>query len=236
MIFRINFLLMRSGGMWPNSDEYELNLYLLYTIFLVSLISFGDIIFQSAKIFFLKNIEELSEIIFILLSKFGTLFKAIYVIKNIKTLKKLVQAMDDNYLFQPKNLRQILMIKPVLRVWKISLATLWILTTAGISFWTFFPITDKTYKDHRLPFSCWYPYNTNKTPFYQITYFYQIASAIYVGLTTNCANFLISSLSAFVGSQFDLLCDNIKNLGFDSQIKTKQQLFMCIKHYREVIR
>lgn len=227
---------MRSGGMWPKSNKYVCDKYLLYTILLLSVLSLGDIMFQTAKILVLENIEELAEIIFVLLSKLGTLFKAIYVVKNIKTIKSLTHSMDANHLFQPKNQEQILLVKPILKIWKISLIILWILTTSGISFWTFFPITDKSYKQHRLPFACWYPYNTNKTPLYQITYFYQIASLIFMGLTTNCANFLTSSLCAFVGSQFDLMCNNIKDLGYCSKPEIKKQLFKCMNHYNHVIK
>lgn len=227
---------MRSGGIWPNSDKYELNLYVLYTMSLLSFLSLGDIIFQSAKILFLENVEELTGIIFVLLTKFGTLFKVIYFIKNIKIVKELIRAMDDNYLFKPENLHQIIIIKPILKIWKLTLIILWILTMTAISFWTFFPIIDKTYRNYRLPFSCWYPYNTNQAPFYQITYVYQIASIVYVAVTTNSADFLISTLYAFLSSQLDILCDNMKKLGFGSKSDTKQELIKCIEHHRDIIR
>ncbi|RZC33949.1 hypothetical protein BDFB_015042, partial [Asbolus verrucosus] len=91
-------------------------------------------------------------------------------------LKQLMMSLDSE-LFQPKSTKQNLLIQPSLKFWKSIRKAFWSAGVCTLVFWAVFPILDNSIKDHRLPFLAWYPYDTKASPFYEITYIYQIFCA-----------------------------------------------------------
>ncbi|RZC41406.1 7tm 6 domain containing protein, partial [Asbolus verrucosus] len=105
-----------------------------------------------------------------------------------------------------------------------------------VFFWSIFPILDKSFKNYRLPFYAWYPYNTKTSPFYEITYVYQVFGTSFIALTNVCIDTLIASLNMYTGTQFDLLCDDLRNLYDPDEEGISKKLMTCIKHHKQILR
>jgi hypothetical protein len=104
-------------------------------------------------------------------------------------------------------------------------------------FCVLFPLLDKTAEEKRLPFLAWYPYNTQISPFYQITYIHQIASVVFITTVHVNIDTLVAAINAFNGSQFDILCDNLRNLhNLTGSEDINDKLINCIEHHKQTLR
>ncbi|RZC32582.1 7tm 6 domain containing protein [Asbolus verrucosus] len=98
---------------------------------------------------------------------------------------------------------------------------------------------DKSVKEHRLPFLAWYPFNEKKSPFYEITYIYQIVSISFIAMTTLSINTLIAALNMYIAAQFDILCDDLRNLRNVTDALSADfnvRLINCVNHHKEILR
>lgn len=232
---KINLLFLRLGGLWPkNSFTYKLNnLYSIHAILCISLFLIGDALTQAINIYFLRHdLEALTGVIYVLFSKLVTIFKILSFIKNIGVLKAFMNYINSD-IFQPKNHRQRVIIEPALNTWKKMFRALFIISFSTITLWIMFPILDRSH-GKRLPFVAWYPFDTEKWPFYEITYMYQVLSIFYCGVVGVGIDTYISALNMYIGAQIDILCDGLKNLKFDKN--TSKNLKHCITHHKIILR
>lgn len=73
----------------------------------------------------------------------------------------------------------------------------------------------------QLPLNAWYPYDTSKSPAYELTYFHQVA-AVVTGATLNvCLDTLVTSLIALCRCRLKLLALSLKTLGDDLRLDRK---------------
>ncbi|RZB40142.1 7tm 6 domain containing protein, partial [Asbolus verrucosus] len=236
---RLNIRILKLVGLWPAGDEsYKPNLYTLWMMVSIIILQIGHIFFQTANIFFLlDDLQAVTGIVFILLTEMQGVQKAYCLIKNMKMLKQLMITVNSD-LFQPKNPQQRALIEPTLGTWK---AIFWTLLTFDIScmvFMAFFPILDKTYKEYRLPSSAWYPYNTKTSPQYELTYLFQVAGINLLNITNLNIDALIAALNMYIGAQFDILCDNLRNLHDNKETSAEVNIKLrgCIRHHREILK
>ncbi|RZC37189.1 7tm 6 domain containing protein, partial [Asbolus verrucosus] len=237
---RLNILILKVIGLWPAGDQsYGRNPYTLYTIVSILLFHIGHIFFQTVNLFLLLNdLKVVTGIIFILLTDIGACLKAISLIKNMKTLKQLMTTINSD-LFQPKSTHQRSLIQPNINAWKTIVLTFWIFAFGCLFLWSLFPILDKTVKDYRLPFLAWYPYNTRTSPQYELTYLYQTVAINFLAMVNVNIDGLIAALNMYVGAQFDILCDDLRNLydvENDTSEDVSQKLKDIIHHHREILR
>lgn len=238
LTIKTNILLLRLGGLWPKgNDTYKLDLYLLQATIFLLLFLISDILSQAIKIFYiLDDLEAITGIIFILLTKTLGIFKVYFFIKNLPEIKYLMIILDRD-IFQPKNNRQMKMVQPDLKSWILLFKALWSTSCFAIIFWGLFPFLDKSYRQYRLPFLSWYPFNTNSSPIYELTYLYQIVSITYNAVCNINFDTLIAALNMYIGVQFDLLCDNLKNIKIkDNSNNVESQLLNCIEHHKVIIK
>ncbi|RZC41867.1 7tm 6 domain containing protein, partial [Asbolus verrucosus] len=96
----------------------------------------------------------------------------------------------------------------------------------------------KWVKDSRLPFLAWYPYNSKVSPFYEITYVYQIVSISFIAIANSNIDTLIAALNMYIGAQFDILCDDLRNLQDLTQsasLSFNEKLTDCIQHHKKIL-
>ncbi|RZC37653.1 7tm 6 domain containing protein [Asbolus verrucosus] len=125
------------------------------------------------------------------------------------------------------------LIKPTLKLCKIIYEVLLLMASFAALFWSVFPVMDNSIADYPLPYFAWYPYDTKTSPFYEVTYAYQIMCTFFTAMTSVCIDTLIASLNMYVGTQFDLLCDDLRNLRDEEDVNKK--LISCIKHHKEIL-
>ncbi|XP_063925944.1 odorant receptor 49b-like [Zophobas morio] len=194
------------------------------------------------NIFFVyDNLEALTESIFITVTDILAWIKVYFFIRNVELRKKLIRTLT-NATFQPKNLKQIHIVQPALKTWKRMYITFSVMTSYTVLIWTTFPFLDKSFKERNLPFAAWYPYDSKKSPFYELTYVYQVLGMWYLTLVTINMDTLMAALMVLIGAQCDILCNNLQTVnisrrsGFLSETSFNENLIKCIKHHREIVR
>ncbi|RZB39721.1 7tm 6 domain containing protein [Asbolus verrucosus] len=236
-VFRLNILLLKLTGVWPPGDGgFELNLYTVYAIIAFLLCHFGFIFFQAVNLYFIRNdLQAVTGTIFVLMTDIGASLKTYGLVKNMKTLKQLM--VIANYdLFQPKNRHQKEMIQPNIKAWRTIVSTFGVFCSGWLILCSLFPILDKSSKDYRLPCLAWYPYDTNTSPQYELTYLYQAVAMNFLALVNVNIDALIAALNMYVGTQFDILCDDLRNLHKEeTSEEVNEKLIKCVHHHREIL-
>lgn len=230
----LNLYVFRLFGLWPEGEGgYKIDFYLIRAIFTVLFFGFAHSCSQTwLLVTNLNDMKIVAGTAFLAISEMLVVLKMFYMGRNMKTIKKLMVILDSD-LFQPRNIEQITLVSPLLKVWKMLSRCFCGSATVTIFFWTLFPIIDNTYKNYRLPFLARYPYNTSVSPLYEISYCHQIASILFIAYGNVGMDTLIAALFVFTGAQIDILCDNLKNIqpqGFS------RSLVNCVKHHRTIIK
>lgn len=231
---KLNLLLLKVGGLWPKIN-YLPDSYSFYTVICFAVFIVGDTFFQTVNIFVVSNdLEAMTNVIYIFFTKAVAIYKISCFVKNMKIVKEFMIVANSN-IFQPKNEHQKTLILPLLSAWKKLFATFFAMSWSTILLWSLFPILDRS-QGKRLPFLAWYPYDIQKSPLYEITYVYQVLSVSYCTIATIGVDVYIASLNMFVAIQFDLLCDNLKNVKFSTRRKAFEALRFCITHHQTILR
>jgi hypothetical protein len=231
-----NIYILRLMGLWPRDGIYKLDLYTLWTLTATILFTCGHTFFQFCSIFFvlndLENFSDNSNIPFAMLL---SLIKPYSLIKNMKTLNHLV-ALLSKTLFNPENIRQQILIQSSMNTWNVVYLLFSVCAFFVVLAFSVLPFWDGSFREGRLPFSAWYPYDTQQSPIYQIMYVYQVLGMGYlVGFLLN-TDVLIALLNTFVGVQCDILCDKLRNLQDTGSSAARKELIGCIQLHKKILR
>ncbi|RZC41655.1 7tm 6 and/or Imm37 domain containing protein [Asbolus verrucosus] len=234
---RRNLQVLNIVGLWPELDgNFKSNLYTLYSTTTLAVFIYGHNFFQTINVFFIyPDLEAISGTIFVTLSEMLTMVKSYYMLQNMNILKQLMTTINND-IFQPKNTMQKNFIESSLNFWKKVGMLLWTMSGGAIFFWSTYPILDNSIKESRLPFLAWYPYDTKISPYYEITYIYQIISVTVIASATLSIDMLIAALNVFTGAQFDILCDDLRHLHDDISLDFNAKLINCVKHHKEILK
>jgi hypothetical protein len=238
-ILRANILKLKIVGLWPSGDEsYKPNVYTLWAICSITIFNFGHNFFQIINmIFIFDDLHAVTQTAYVTFSEVAALLKTYYVIRNMPTLKELMVTLSSDT-FQPKNARQIKMVKPSFFFWRVNYVMYWTMSVGAMFFWSVYPFLDKSAEEYPLPFLAWYPWNTKTSPMYELTYLYQILGLLFIASAAISVDTLIAALNVYIGAQFDIICDDIKHL-FDPGSPSEgfnRKLIGIVKHHREIIR
>ncbi|XP_063925945.1 uncharacterized protein LOC135139576 [Zophobas morio] len=132
-------------------------------------------------------------------------------IRNVELRRKIMSTLKSDS-FQPIHTKHLDIVQPALKSWKIMYITFTIMASYTVVIWTIFPILDKSFKKGRLPFAAWYPYDSKKSPFYELTYVYQVLSMWYLTVTNINMDTMIAALMVLTGAQCDILCNNLQTM------------------------
>ncbi|RZB40289.1 7tm 6 domain containing protein, partial [Asbolus verrucosus] len=230
---KINIFILKLMGLWPGTnDSRSSRLYTIYTVITIVFFLYGSVSLQILYVVLIRtNLETLTRLLFVLMTKSLVCVKAFCLMQNTKIIQRLIKNMNKD-LFQVKTINHWNLIQPALLIWKMTYFTFWLLATSTIFMWSISPILDKSFKEYQLPFPALYPYDTQKSPFYEITYVHQVIGVFIVGTTDSNLDTLISALMTFVGAQCDILCDNLRNIDYK---KFNEQLKTCMRHHKEIL-
>ncbi|RZC14235.1 7tm 6 domain containing protein, partial [Asbolus verrucosus] len=232
-IIKLNISTLKLMGLWPNVDEVcKLNFYTIYTVITIILFMNGSVFFQIMYVILVPtDLDGFTEMMFIILTKSLVCIKALCLLQNVKEVNQILTVLGCN-LFRLKTEKQWRMIQPALFFWKMTYLAFWSLAGGTIIMWSILPILDKSFKEYKLPFPAWYPYNTASTPLYEITYFHQVFGVFIIATTDANMDTLCSALMMFVGAQCDILCDDLRNLQGE---KFDDKLLVCIRHHKLIL-
>ncbi|KAJ3663416.1 hypothetical protein Zmor_007680 [Zophobas morio] len=227
-------------GLWPsNPKTYATNFYTLYATLSFILFGFGHTFVQMIQVILSPfDLEALAGTLFIACQTMAVM-KAYGFMKQIKIMKDLMSKLNNDT-FRSRNVTQEVTLNSNLKFWWNLYVGYEFVTYSTVLLWLSFPILDKSYKNSRLPCAAWYPYDFRKTPFYEITYFYQILSLCYLNVCNTNMDMLSVCLMVYIGAQCDILCDNLRSLGkCDEESRSEvfnRELVEIIEHHKEILK
>ena len=234
---KMNIFLLRITGLWPEGDKtYEPGFYMMWCLISVSIFVIGHISFQVINVYFIAHdLESIAASSYLLFIEILAGVKAFYLIKNMKILKERMVVFKSDW-FQPKNTKQRNFIESSMyfwnRVYKMFLSMFFGCNT----FWAIYPMVDNS-KEKRLPFLGWYPYDFHKSPYYEVTYVYQVLGICYLTTVHMNVDALVSILNIYTSCQFEMLRDNIRNLASVNQNDNVQKnMLECVEHHKNILR
>ncbi|KAJ3663329.1 hypothetical protein Zmor_007620 [Zophobas morio] len=224
---RTNILILKLMGLWPEDDNtYTLNLYTMYAFITIVVIMGGHNFFQIINICFVyKDLEALATTIFITSTEVLVLVKVYFFTQNIGRLKNLLSLLKKD-VFQPRNEKQMELIEPTLDFWKNVHRSFMFIAVSTI--------VVQSVNKNQLPFAAWYPYDYTVTPFYELTYSYQVIGMWYIAISNVNIGTLFYALLTYIVVQCDILCDDCKNLT-NERSSFSQRLVSCLKHHKEIL-
>lgn len=234
---KINIWILKFVGLWPNNDVgYKLNAYTLYSFISLNLFINFHNFFQLVNIYFVRSdLEALSAVIYVSLTDLLASVKVWYFVDKIKLLNELM-VVSENKILQPQNEKQEELFRKSLFIWKAIYIMFWIPVATTLCLWAVFPVLDGSYKNYRLPFSAWYPFDTKTSPIYEITYVYQIICIWFLATANLNMDTMIAALMMYVGAQCDILSNNLQALRFVNSNQFKLQLYNLIEHHKLILK
>ncbi|KAJ3663376.1 hypothetical protein Zmor_007651 [Zophobas morio] len=236
LTIKANIVSMKLLGLWPKSVKgYRRDLYSVYSLLSLNLLINGHVFFQTLNIFFVyTDIAAVTAIIFVILTEILTAVKVYYFVRNMKQLKEIMETLKEES-FLPETQQQKILVQPGLNLWKFTYIVYHFPVLPTLTAWAIYPITDGSVQEYRLPFSAWYPFNTKISPYYELTYVYQIVSVWFLAIACLNMDTLVAALMMYVSRQCEILCDRVKNLGSEGVDKYGQRLLECIIHHKKIL-
>ncbi|KAJ3663643.1 hypothetical protein Zmor_007884 [Zophobas morio] len=234
---KLHIVSLKILGLWPHKLTYKFNLYAIWTFLLFTTFIICHCTFQAINLYLLRDdLSAVVGIFYILLIKILSFFKGYYLIKNTSLLNDVLQILEDD-IFQPKNTSQEEMVKSNVGLWKIFRHAL-VFTYYGCnSFFAIYPLFDKT-EERRLPFLAWYPYDSQASPAYEITYVYQVLAVVYNTSVHLHVDSLVCVFNMYAACQFEILTDNLKTFVKENENvvgENNRLLLKCVQHHKSIL-
>ncbi|RZC42493.1 7tm 6 domain containing protein, partial [Asbolus verrucosus] len=230
---RMNILTLKLVGLWPKSDKlYQFDFYTLYGMISAFFFVVGSILCQVIHIVRVHpDLEVLTGAIFIILTETLGSIKMCYFMLNRKLIMQLMKTLNSE-MFRVRTLSQRRIVQPAMSFWKLAYVSFYTLTTATAFLWSIFPFLDQSFKEKQLPFPAWYPYDAEKSPLYEISYFHQVLGLFLCALGGLNSDTLMAAFMMFVGAQCDILCDNLRNLAMQN---FNRNLLLYVNHHKVIL-
>ncbi|XP_047994421.1 odorant receptor Or1-like [Leguminivora glycinivorella] len=233
-------------GIWLRPASY-VSLYITYAV-LVMLTQYSFVFFEFIYIALAwGDMDAVTEASFLLFTQASVCYKVTRFMMNKNNLVCLLGLMEEE-IFQAQNKRHVrCLMSQSIMIKRLCLFFLGsALTTCTL--WGLMPIVDKTGGERIFPFLIWMPVTPEKSPQYELGYFYQMV-AIYISAFLFIAvDSVALSMIMFGCAQLEIIMDKVEQVGLMTTGKLKKQereqlieenkdLFVeCLKHHQAVIR
>lgn len=227
--------------------------HLIYSFLLIGFFYVLYVITEIFNIYMsLDDLSKFAEAAFIFLTHLVQTLKLICFIIYFDRIVFLYNSLNRD-IFKPRNLEQYKILKNMLYYSKYSYTIFIVMCLICLLIWILLPILDYTIPDNQLPFNIWYPFDINKSPTFEIVYFYQ-ALAITINAIANLnLDTLASGFMAQIDGQLALLnhalinikeqsTKNIGKLRFRKETFQKvlqeemdKELIRCVVHHNNIL-
>ncbi|KAJ3663622.1 hypothetical protein Zmor_007866 [Zophobas morio] len=236
-IFNPNLRVMRKLGLWPEGKaSYKLDLYTLYATFMVILFAAYPTFSEYVAIYYVKDLQSVVAIIFVSLFDLMGPIKIYFIMRKTSVIKKCMENFKSDW-FQPKNQLQKIRIEENFKLWKFVFKLLYT-SCFSLIFFSFLPLVLGERK--KTPYVMWYPFNYDRSPYFELVYFYQILCAIYHCLVHVSVDTTIFGLKVCIGCQFDMLSDNLRRFASVADGSRKctalENFKKCAIQHREILK
>ncbi|KAJ3663369.1 hypothetical protein Zmor_007648 [Zophobas morio] len=229
---KMNTLFLKVVGLWPEGDEgYKLCVYSVYALCANVIVNINNIV-QVVNIFYVyTNLQTLAASIYIIFTQLLATFKTCYYALNVKTVQKLMRNLEIDE-FQPRSSLQEIMLESTLSMWMLMYTVFFIAVSSSVFGLCIFPILDGSFREFRFPFLAWYPYNTDISPVYELTYVHQVVSIWFLAIANLNIDAFLAALMMYIESQCEILCSDLKCI---KSGEYSHEIVRCILHHKLII-
>ncbi|KAK0084578.1 hypothetical protein PV326_006225 [Microctonus aethiopoides] len=235
---KISLTIKRFIGTWPPMYHPQRDFYFIYTILNLIFILGIYLAAQAINLTIIwGDIERMVATTFLLMTNIVHGYKIIVIIQNQLRIKKLLNTLTSPlFIRDNKKYERIF----TYYAWQGIYHHIIYQSLGSIATfcWSFIPIANAVVGlERRLPMDAWYPFDTKKSPAFEIICAHQ-AIAVFIGCVHNISmDTLITGLLNAACCQLEVIKCNIKNLDLsaDESIEINQQRVMkelvrCIYH------
>lgn len=218
------------GGYIVEEESTNRKFWVIYLV--LSNILF-PLIVNMAQIFHLFELTSLIKLVssgyIIAICCMGSI-KSFFIFRNRKEFLKLIIVLKYEKLL-PTNLDQYIIVGNALNLYtgiKYILVTICTMSAMASMITPLF-----NYRERRLPFDAWYPFDLAPAPVYAFVYIHQCISDSFITYMNVYTDILVAAFTTFTGIQCDILCYNLSHL---RENDIEEGLRKCIEHHKLILR
>ncbi|XP_041969425.1 odorant receptor 43a-like [Aricia agestis] len=231
-------------GLWLLPTKYVV-LHTIYTIFIM----FTQYSFIVLEVIYIVvvwgDLEEVSEASYLLFTQASVCYKTTVFIFTRSNLKRLLDFMDTEMFSSQSAAHDRILHTEAGKIKRLTAIFLTSATTT-CTLWAIMPLFDSAEIRH-FPFKIWMPVDTQKSPHYEVGYFYQVSSIYISAFLFFAVDSTTLSMIIFGRAQLKIVIDKIKQLQsvpIVDKSQEKQQKWLnnnklfneCISQHQLVIR
>ncbi|XP_044587114.1 odorant receptor Or1-like [Cotesia glomerata] len=210
---KVSLTLTKYIGTWPPLLEPYRSIYLFYTFLSFIFILGIYLTVQTVNLFVIwGNIELMIATAFLLMTNSIHAYKVFVILKNQKRIQVLLDKLSTvNYYSNEAKYERVF----TYYAWQGLLhhAAYQSFGTIAVSCWGATPIADAIAGNtRRLPMEAWYPYDTKKSPAFEITSGHQAIAVIIACFHNIAMDTLITGLINAACCQLEIIKQNLKNI------------------------
>ncbi|XP_068909798.1 odorant receptor Or1-like [Tenebrio molitor] len=189
------------------------------------------------------DIEQMTETSFLLLTNTNQALKIYVFMFNGPRVRRLIKSLEREE-FQPKTRVQYETIVEEIKMSKMITKVFLFMCLVTCCLWGIFPFLDRRPGESiRLPLSGWYPFDTNRSPIFELVYVYQIFATWINGMGNITMDTFLSGCIMIISSQLAVLNEAFRIIKLEEQdcgeIQQKRNstksLVRNIRHYKNII-
>ncbi|XP_017785451.1 PREDICTED: odorant receptor Or1-like [Nicrophorus vespilloides] len=240
-----NFFVMHLLGIWPTKTSTRL--YKTYAVIITSFVFFLYIISELVNIVIsFGDLELITQASFLFLTHMAQLVKLYFFGRYRNRIQSLTDSLERR-VFQPRNGRQLVMVKRSMRRATVTYYVLISMSIATCSLWAVFPMIEVGENGMELPLSAYYPFSTDLTIVFNVIFAYQILSTAINAATNVSMDTTTSGFMSLVCGQLDILNDSLihvkdfaeEQISSDRSISLdaamEENLVHCVDHHRNIL-
>ncbi|XP_045447837.1 uncharacterized protein LOC123656176 [Melitaea cinxia] len=239
---RITLIVLMVAGVWgPNYKGFKKRLYNVYTFISIMIIVGVYIVIQFVDLVLVwGKLNLMTATLFLLFTNVSLLTKIVNAICKKEIIRIVLQEAHDELSNEQREVG-----KEIVKSCDVETTKQLMLYTA-LSYITILAFASSTEKN-QLPLRAWYPYDTSKTPAYQLTYAHQSIALSCAAAINICLDTLVTSLISqcrcrlrLISLSLRTLCDDLeisyKGMMTDASSRTvNQRLRNCVLHHQAVL-
>lgn len=218
-----NISILKFLAVWPSSENtilttiWKLFLYISNFIFIVT---------QIISVCQNKQILENTSSLFVTLACASSMLKIVIFKYKMPQIEEIISVLSKKEL-QPENIKQKEILEKSIRI--SNLLYIFVTVVPLVSL----PITILNILNDTLPFVAWFPYDLSIRKYYVTTFIWQMFTAGFIGFGSVGVDGLFSIFMIQIGSQCDILCDQLINMHPNTNLRKK--LNDNIKHHQIIV-
>lgn len=218
------------GGWLITKETQNKKIWKIYLFIMNFFFAFAINLLQILHLFELSSLITLASSGYLCAIACLSSVKAYYIFTYKKYFLLLIEYMQEKT-FLPNNPEEEALAMKALNLHRKTKIVLALLCTFSIIGSIATPIVG--YKERRLIFSAWYPFDLLSTYVYVLVFIHQIVAVLFISYMNIYGDVVVAGFTTFVGIQCDLLCYKLINMSED---RLEIGLRECINHHRLIIR